>query len=71
MVTQAAWWAFSVSDDDDDITAIFTKRFGYPPQRIIQRGPVKLAGPIHGSAPVEPGRLVVVGESKDAGRTSH
>jgi len=32
---------------------------------------LKLAGPIHGSAPVEPGRLVVVGESKDAGRTSH
>lgn len=69
MVTQAAWWAFSVSDDDDDITAIFTKRFGYPPQRIIQRGPVKLAGPIRDAAPVDRGRLTVTGEIDDAGRT--
>ncbi len=71
MANNVTWWGFSFSTNDDDVIRLFAQRFGYPPQRIVQRGPLKLAGPIHGSAPVEPGRLVVVGESKDAGRTSH
>jgi len=41
------------------------KRFGYPPRRIIQRGPVKLAGPINEPVTPEAGQPVVVGEIED------
>lgn len=69
MANNVTWWGFSFPTNDDDVIRLFAQRFGYPPQRIIQRGPVKLAGPIRDAAPVDRGRLTVTGEIDDAGRT--
>lgn len=57
-----AWWAYSASESDDNIRHSFHTRFGYGPDWIVRSGPVKLAGPIYGSAPVEIGRKTVTGE---------
>lgn len=62
-----SWWGFSLSTSDEDVVTLFKRRFGYQPQRIIRRGPLKLAGPIQGAAPVEIGHPVVIGEIEDAG----
>lgn len=69
MANNVTWWGFSFSTNDDDVIRLFAQRFGYPPQRIVQRGPLKLAGPIRDAAPVDRGRLTVTGEIDDAGRT--
>lgn len=64
---EMSWWGFSLSTSDEDAVTLFMQRFGYPPRRIIRRGPLKLAGPIHGSVPVETGHPVVIGEIENAG----
>jgi len=62
MKLAGAWWGFSPSVSDDDVRRLFRERFGYGPDWIVRSGPVKLAGPIYGSAPVETGRKTVTGE---------
>lgn len=65
MANNVTWWGFSLSVKDEDVVRLFTRRFGYPPQRIVQYGPVKLAGPIRELVVAEPGRPVVIGEIED------
>ncbi len=65
MASNVTWWGFSSSVSDDDVIRLFMKRFGYPPRRIVQHGPLKLAGPINEPVTPEAGQPVVVGEIED------
>lgn len=48
-LTAESWQAWELTDDDSQIVAVFSKRYGAAPTTIKAAGPIKLAGPIPGS----------------------
>jgi hypothetical protein len=57
-----AWMAFIANTDDAEIVKAFLARHGRAPERIVEKGPIKLAGPIVGTVDVAVGEHVVVAE---------
>lgn len=66
MNSELVWWGYIAKASDEEIAARFERRFGYQPQRIVQSGAIKLAGPVRGTFVPDVGERVVVGEIKCA-----